>query len=78
MAQAFALTEFTTGPIRCESELQYSCTNVVGPGSVDFTTALCGDGPDIRSGALTLTADYPDRLSTLPIGVYTFTITATT
>lgn len=86
----FTLTPFTITPDACISTETYECTAVSGPadvnGNTDYKSRLCPQGsfdgvldgtPD--EGTLDLIAYKSEFLDdTLPVGDYTFTITATT
>ena len=37
IAKIFSLSEFTTDPPACNNQVSYTCTNVVGPDSADYS-----------------------------------------
>lgn len=77
----FTLTPFTVEPDLCDNEnIVYTCTSVTGPDGFTPFNQLC-DGWDpapVSGGNLALTANLSDfNDGSLPVGTYTFTITAT-
>ena len=74
----FSLAPFTVEPAVCADSISYACTGVVGPDNTTPYNYLCNswDPENVSGNNLALTASASDK-PTLPVGDYTFTITAT-
>ena len=75
--KTYILNPFTVTPAICSDRVTYSCESVTGPASADFS-ALCDDFGNPTANQLGLVATSAQYLdSSLPPGIYTFTIRAT-